>query len=106
MSELFGGDEEGVDVGDGGPRVDAGTNACAEYPDVEVECPIIGAECRGEIGGVGRFCWSRILVWPSDSPLSCNARMRSAIETDVVSSFDSLSRRYEILSRGRTGGRT
>ena len=43
MSELFGGDEEGVDVGDGGPRVDAGTNACGEYPAVEAECPITGA---------------------------------------------------------------
>lgn len=41
---LFGGEEEGVDVGDEWLRADTGTSVCAEYPNVvEVEGLIGGA---------------------------------------------------------------
>lgn len=100
----MGGEEDGVEDGEGGPRVDGETNACIDCACAEaggsrgeelLEALTEGelAKFLGETGGVGKFAWSRILVCPSDSPLSCNALIRSAIEADGVISLDSLVRR-------------
>lgn len=95
------GDEGGEDVGDGGPRLDRGTNACGEGA-VEFEAEVEGkgrfdeadadAEERfelekrfrttsGDIGGVGGILISREkrLVVLTDRPASWRDRIRSAM---------------------------
>jgi hypothetical protein len=95
------GDEDGEDVGDGGPRLDKGTSACGEGAvefEVEAEGKVrfddadtdaeerLGLEKRfrmvsGDIGGVGGILISREkrLVVLTDRPASWRDRMRSAM---------------------------
>ena len=97
---MFGGEEEGVEEGEGGPSEEGETKAWMEWPEVDVEGTMLAGglnrgvfwKFRGEIGGVGRFVCSRTLVWPSDNPLSCKARSRSAIEPPGGAALFSLQR--------------
>jgi hypothetical protein len=103
------GDDDGEDVGDGGPRLDRGTKACGDgVVDVEfdVDSDAGGGKfeeaaeadtdvdarfefeyrfriASGDTGGVGRLVGgsreNRLLVAPTDRPASWRDRIRSAM---------------------------
>jgi hypothetical protein len=96
----IGGDEDGEEVGDGGPNVDGDTNACGGADDIGVAGAkfirwLVGEGspskllrlCRivsGDFGGVGTLEFKKRFVVLTLSPAFCSESIRSAIEPPAV----------------------
>lgn len=79
VRDVLGGEEGGVEVGEGGPNDEGETRVCVDCPEIDgaIEVGrIIGEYCvevvpvRGDTGGVGRLGVSLSFVGPRDNPLS------------------------------------
>jgi hypothetical protein len=82
-----GGEDEGEDVGEGGPKLVGETKVCGEgvmgVGGTTVVVVVFEVNIRlGDVGGVGRLATSRENRFevPTERPLSCRARTRSAME--------------------------